>query len=573
MPELQLDLSRPQSQRLAVRIALVPRLRTMILALPRWTPGSYLLREYVGHLEGLRANQNGSDLVLKRRSPFAWQLEGLEPDQPLELSYALQATELTVRTCHLNADHGFLALAAVVLELEGERWAPHRLQLLLPHGWQGFVPLPRQADGSWLAADFDQLIDAPVEAGPHPCHHFEVAGVPHRWVSWGGDLPAEDANWLADVNRVAQACCRLMGVSEPAASDYLFVLHLSEQGYGGLEHDASTVLQFGRRTLRKPEGRRRLLQLVAHEYLHQWNVRRLRPAELAPIDYHQAVVVPTLWFAEGVTSYVDQLLPHAAGCCDAADVLADLGADLSRYKQAKGRFVQSLQASSEEAWVKLYRPHPHAPNQQVSYYLKGAVLALVLDLHLRGHGSWIGAVLQQLWRSHGACRRGYQQADLLAAFAAHAPDLADLLPQWLASTDDPPLEAMLTTVGLKLVPVNASHPSIGAQLEARAAAGVWVARIERDGPAQQAGLEVGDELLALDGERVRSLDDWTLLLGDRCQAEPQRRRDLLICRDGVLRSLVVHAQAPGIERWQLEVDPDAPAAAADRRQAWLLLQP
>ncbi|MFZ9619701.1 MAG: M61 family metallopeptidase [Prochlorococcaceae cyanobacterium] len=573
MVELHLDLSRPQSQRLTVRLQCLPRQRRLRLALPRWTPGSYLLREYVSHLEGLTASQPQHDLRLERLSPFQWQLDGLEPGVPLEISYALQATELTVRTCHLSTEHGFLALAAVVLELEGERWSPHRLHVQLPPSWEGFVPLPQQGDGSWLAATFDQLIDSPLEAGPHPSHSFAVEGVPHRWVSWGGDLPALDPDWLADVTRVCQACCLLMGVHAPAAQSYLFVLHLSEAGYGGLEHDASTVLQFGRRTLKQPHGRRQLLQLVAHEYLHQWNVRRLRPVELAPIDYQQAVVVPTLWFAEGVTSYVDQLLPHAAGCCQASDVLADLGRDLSRYLLAQGRFVQSLQASSEEAWVKLYRPHPHAANQQVSYYLKGAVLALVLDLHLRRHGSWIGAVLQQLWRSHGRSRRGYQQSDLLAAFANHAADLAELLPRWLSSTDDPPLEAMLADVGLKLVPLCASVPTAGWTLEHRPAGGLWIARVERDGPAQQAGLQVGDELVALDGERLRSPDDWALLAGYCAAGEQSPPRALLICRDGLLQTVRLQPQPPAIERWTLEIDPDAPAEASSRRQAWLMLQP
>ena len=567
MPDLHLDLSAPQSQRLAARLTVRPRQPQVSFSLPRWTPGSYLLREYVGHLEGLEVRQNGQLLQARRTSPFAWQLT-LSNLEPLELSYALQATELTVRTCHLCQDHGFLALAAVALQVDGERWSPHRLRLTLPSGWEAFVPLPSQADGSWLASDFDQLIDSPLEVGPHPSYDFAVAGVPHRWVGWGGDLPAQDPAWLHAVTQVALACCRLMGEPRPAADSYLFVLHLTEQGYGGLEHDTSTVLQFGRRSLRKPEGRRRLLQLVAHEYLHQWNVRRLRPVELAPVDYGRAVVVPTLWFAEGVTSYVDQLLPHAAGCCSADEVLADLGDDLSRYKLAQGRAVQSLQASSEEAWVKLYRPHPHAANQQVSYYLKGAVLALVLDLHLRSHGSWLGAVLQQLWQSHGRSRRGYSQEDLLSAFTSQAADLQTLLPHWLQSTDDPPLEPLLATVGLQLVPVLASTATLGWQLEARPAGGLWISRLDRHGPAQQAGLLVGDELIALAGERLRSLEDASLLLGTAADTH-----ELLFCRDGRLRTVSITSQSPAIERWALQADADATAEAQARRAAWLGLQP
>jgi predicted metalloprotease with PDZ domain len=182
----------------------------------------------------------------------------------------------------------------------------------------------------------------------------------------------------------------MMGESAPAASHYLFILHLTEKGYGGLEHDFSSVLQFGRSQLAEPDGRRRLLQLVAHEYLHQWNVRRLRPAELTPIDYDRPMVVPSLWFAEGITSYVDQLIPFAAGIGSEATVLEDLGKDLSRYLLTPGRRVQSLRQSSQEAWVKLYRQDAYSADNQISYYLKGAVVAMVLDLHLRRQNSASG---------------------------------------------------------------------------------------------------------------------------------------------------------------------------------------
>ena len=569
MPELELDLRQPHSQRLEARLSFTPHQARLGLSLPRWTPGSYLLREYVGQLEGLQVRQQGLALVPRRVTPFRWELD-LPCLAPVTLTYAVQATELTVRTAHLNDEHGFLPLAAIVLHIDGERWSPHRLQLRLPADWQAFVPLPQQSDGSWLAADLDHLIDSPVEVGPHPSHRFAVAGVPHRWVGWGGDVPQLDREWLADVERVCLACCRLMGVERPAADDYLFVLHLTESGYGGLEHDTSTVLQFGRRRLTRPEGRRKLLQLVAHEYLHQWNVRRLRPAQLVPIDYDRAVVVPTLWFAEGITSYVDQLLPHAAGCCSAEAVLEDLGEDLSRYFGSQGRFVQSLRASSQEAWVKLYRPHPHAANQQISYYLKGAVLALVLDLHLRRQGSWLGAVLQDLWRSHGRSRRGYSEDDLLDAFAQQAPDLRTLLPQWLTSTEDPPLDGLLAEVGLRLEPVKPAVVGLGWQLEQRPGGGLWLTRINRGGSAQLAGLQVGDELIALGQERVRQLDDLNLLLA---VASPETPLDLLVSREGLLRRFSLRPGPPTIERWQLGVDPAAPPLAHQRREAWLQLRP
>ena len=567
MPDIRISLTQPHRQLVQVRIAVKPQQRRLRLSLPEWTPGSYLIRHYVRRLEGLELWQADRRLALQRRAVAAWQAQ-LNSLEPIEIRYQLLAPELTVRTSQLTAEHAFLAMASVVLAIEGERWSAHRLSLELPEAWQPFVALPQQPDGSWIAADYDQLIDTPVEAGPHPCHRFELAGVPHRWVEWGGDLAREDPAWLGDLQQLCLACCQLMGVERPAADHYLFVLHRTASGYGGLEHDNGSVLQFGRRALAKPEGRRQLLQLVAHEYLHQWNVRRLRPLELATYDYDQAVVIPSLWFAEGVTSYLDQLLPLAAGLSGEAELLEDLGADLSRYLLTAGRQVQSLQASSEEAWVKLYLADAHSGSSQVSYYLKGAVLALVLDLRLRQRGYCLPLVLQQLWRSHGAIGRGYRQAELIAAFAAHDPELSELLPQWLNSTEDPPIAEALAVVGLRLQPEIAPEPWLGWQLEATNA-GLILQRLQRDSPAQLAGLLAGDELLALDGVRLRSPEDLTPLWAAAPWCQP---RQLLWVRDGLVRSGEITAAEPAVQRWRLLVDPEAEPASAARRASWLRLQ-
>ncbi len=572
MPVLHLDLTACQQHLVRVRISHTPRHPRLVVGLPTWTPGSYLIRDYVRQLEGLAIQQAGQALAPRRMTPSSWHLE-LPSLEPIEISYTLLAAELTVRTCHLTDAHGFLVLAAVALEIEGERWSDHRLQLTLPPSWQAFVPLPETPGGGWLARDFDQLVDTPIEVGPHRSHAFSVAGIPHRWVSWGqllhgGDLVENDPLWLEHLERICLACCRLMGVDRPVASAYLFVLHLTDSGYGGLEHDLSSVLQFGRRSLARPDGRNKLLQLVAHEYLHQWNVRRLRPAELTPYRYDQAVVVPSLWFAEGITSYVDQLLPHSAGCCTEADVIAGLGNELSRYLLNQGRRIQSLRASSEEAWVKLYRPDAFSPNSQVSYYLKGAVLALVLDLHLRRHGSGLPIPLRELWASHGAVGRGYREADLIAAFARHAADLADLLPSWLASQEDPPLVAYLAEMGLCLQAKLGDSQGLGCRLEP-GPGGPCAVGVQREGPAARAGLTVGDEWLALDGVRLRTPEDAAELL----RADlPLHAHQLIFCRDGLVRSTTISPDPPTPERWSLLLDPAATETMAEQRRRWLTLE-
>lgn len=571
MPEVRLDLRQPQRQLVEVEIRFPSRPHPQWLRLPAWTPGSYLIRDYVRNLEHLCAEVGGQPSPLQRTGVAEWRLDAAGVSgAPVTLRYRILATELTVRTCHLSDEHGFLALAGVVLQVEGERWSAHGLELLLPTGWRGFVPLPDDGPSRWCARDFDHLIDSPVEAGPHPEHAFTVKGVPHRWVSWGGDLPSQQPTWLEDVARLCRQCCQLMGEPAPAAASYLFILHQPLTGYGGLEHDDGCVLLYGRTELERPGGRRRLLQLVAHEYLHQWNVRRLRPAELSPYDYAGPTIVPTLWFAEGLTSYFDQLIPVAAGLVSEQELLEDLGNELSRYLLTPGRQVQSLRASSQEAWVKLYRQDAHSPDCQISYYLKGAVLALVLDLRLRRRGSWLGAVLQQLWRSHGRCQRGYQEVDLLAAFIDHDPGLAELLPLWLEDQEDPPLQEELAGIGLRLVCERGSQWGSGFSVEVKGGE-LLLRRVERDGPAQRAGLQVGDELLALSGRRLRRPEDLAAALRAGEAEAPQLA--LLFCREGRVRECLIQLDSPPLTAWRLELDPSASAEVHGHRRRWMLLQP
>ncbi len=578
MPHLHLDLRQASSHLVLARLDLQPQRSLLRFALPAWTPGSYLIRDYVRQLEALEVRQSSHVMEPRRSGVNCWELD-LPSLDPVEIHYRVMATELTVRTCHLNDEHGFLALAAVALEVEGERWSPHGLSLALPHGWSGFVPLPNGGPNQWRAVDFDQLIDSPVEVGPHREHRFTVAGVPHRWVSWGTtlnglDLVDADPAWLEAVEQVCLACCRAMGVEQPpcaidgAAEGYLFVLHLTDSGYGGLEHDHSCVLQFGRRSLGKPDGRRKLLQLVAHEYLHQWNVRRLRPAELTPYRYGEPVVIPTLWFAEGITSYLDQLLPHAAGLTSEAEVLEDLGSDLSRYLLSPGRCVQSLKESSQEAWVKLYKPDSYSPNSQVSYYLKGAVVALVLDLQLRSSGSSLLAVLRELWQRFGVQGRGYREADLIEVFARHSPALGEALPIWLRSAEDPPLEPLLLQMGLRLQVETSRLHWCGWELE-DCSGELRLRCVLRHSPAERAGLMIADELLAVDGLRVRRPNDLDAVLQATTAPRPLR---LLCCRDGVIQERQLAPEPPRPSRWWLEPDPLADAAAGARRAAWLQLE-
>ena len=555
-----LDLREPHSHRLTVAITHRPLRPLLRLQLPAWTPGSYLERDYGRHLEGLGASQGGKRLELRRLDRHSWQL-AVTPGEELLISYGLIAVEATVRTNWLDGNGGFLTAAAWALQLEGCRWEPHRLELLLPQGWQVATALTADGQG-WLAHDYDELIDAPISLGALQSLAFAVGGVPHQWVWQGLPQPAPLDRWQQDLPRLCAAACGLMGVERPAADNYLFMTRFCGEGYGGLEHNDCSALIFSRRELASPAGYRRLLQLVAHEYLHQWNVRRLRPRELSPYSYGGAVIVPTLWFAEGVTSYFDSLVVYRAGLCSEAELLAEWAEQITRYRNTPGRWVQSLRESSEEAWVKLYRRDAHSDNQQVSYYLKGQLVAMLIDLQLRAAGGSLELLLQELWRQFGRGGRGYSSEDLIEAIGRWDPQLAQLCEAWLGSTGELPLDSYLQTVGLLLTAQANDNANTGLQLEL-VGRELRVRRVERASPAELGGLAPSDELLALDGERLYSAEQLEQGL------RPLGEHQLLFCRDGLVHTSVLRPTAPQPRQWQLIADPNAPAAPLLLRSQWL----
>ena len=247
----------------------------------------------------------------------------------LRLDYAIEARDLTVRTCHLDPDFASLSLAAVAMDVEGCRWHEHRLTARVPESWRVHVPLP-VVDDAWIAEDFDALVDSPVHAGPFDVERFDVDGHGHELLLIGTPPGGWPPSLTQDIASVCRATCRLMDTPPPAGDRYQLVIQMLENGYGGLEHDHSAVLQFNWPALARPGGLRQLLQLVGHEYLHQWNVRRLRPADYRPYDYGRPVVSEGLWFAEGITSYFDLTTTLLAGFSDRTQFLQDLGDELSR---------------------------------------------------------------------------------------------------------------------------------------------------------------------------------------------------------------------------------------------------
>lgn len=543
--------------------------REQRLSLPVWIPGSYLVREFARHLSGLRAEQGGRSVTLEQLDKTTW-LARCRGREALTVVWQVYAYDNSVRAAWLDAQRGFFNGTSLFLRVEGRETEPHRLELgALPRGWQVATGLSAGKGRRFDAVDYDELVDHPVELGTFWRGGFEVRGVLHEFVV-AGALPGFDGErLLADAKRICETQVAFWdGRRKPHFGRYVFLLNAVDDGYGGLEHRNSTALIASRRDLPRrgvetqSEGYATLLGLISHEYFHTWNVKRLRPAEFARYDYGRENHTELLWFFEGFTSYYDDLLLRRCRLLDDAKYLKLLARTLNQVLGTPGRQVQSLAQASFDAWTKYYRPDENTVNATVSYYSKGALVALLLDLTLRreGRGS-LDAVMRGLWaRSAGG---PVSEADIAAVLAevggrSYAKELA----AWVHGTAELPLREALAAFGVRW---GKDKPTLAQRLGARLSDSGGVLKLQsvlRGGAAERCGLAAGDELIGLDGWRLRRIDDLALL-GAFEQPQP-----VLVARDQRLLTLTLPAaRVEGAVH--LGLDPQADAAVGALRSAWL----
>ncbi|MBE9178006.1 M61 family metallopeptidase [Oculatella sp. LEGE 06141] len=475
------------------------------LKMPVWTPGSYLIREYARHLQDFSATANQS-LNWKKCSKHHWQVETAGQSE-LTIRYRIFANELTVRTNHLDATHGYFNGAALFFYLPGFEHLPVRVTIAPPQpDWQISTALPAVPDQAhtFTAADFDTLVDSPFEVGIHQRYDFEVLGKPHQFGIWGrGNAVPEQI--INDTCRIIEAEAQMFGGLP--YDRYLFLLHLSSQGFGGLEHKNSCTLNYSRLGFRSQEKYHRFMQLVAHEFFHLWNVKRIRPKALEVFDYEQENYTPSLWFSEGTTSYYDILFPLRAGIYDVQTVLRAMGKEISRFLTTPGRRIQPLSESSFDAWIKLYRRDANSDNSQMSYYLKGEMVSLLLDLLIRArhhNARSLDDVMRQMWEQFGHNEVGFTPEQLQQVIETVAEtDLTDFFHRYLDTVEDLPFNQYLEPFGLQLQAHQREDlpPFIGINVK-REQGRELIKFVEYASPAQHAGIDAGDELLAIDGLRV-----------------------------------------------------------------------
>jgi predicted metalloprotease with PDZ domain len=574
-PPLRYGLSLESAARRLLRVTLeVPRpvlQDPLVLRMPAWTPGSYLVREYARHVQGLEARgPDGRAVPTRRVSKDRWRVAA-PGGGPLRVAWLVYANEVSVRSNHADDTHAFVQPTATFLCPEGMEDRPVAVEVAAPPGWTVATSLRRGRGGSYSAPDQEALHDAPIHMGLLRRLPFRVRGVPHEVALWGSGN--EDARGLVrDLRRIVEAGARIFGGLP--YDRYLVHGLLAEGGGGGLEHREGFVFQAPRWGFRPRKARDRVLGLLAHEFFHAWNVRRIRPAGLLPYDLAQEKYTRLLWQFEGVTSYYEAILLRRAGLWSRARALESFADRIGQLLAVPGRREMSLAEASISAWVKFYRPDENSLNSAVSYYLKGSLAGLALDLHLRaasgGRRSYDHA-MRLLWRRYGRRDEPVPEGAMAAVLeeAAGVP-AARLHRRLVEETAEFDWERLFAPFGVRVRRGAAGIPEgwepggwLGVVPEDRGGRTI-LRSVRSDGPAADA-LAAGDEVVALDGLRTDA-DSLPKRLAERRPGDGVR---ITILRGDRLLEETVRLARPPAEKVSLEVDPRAPAAARRLLRGWL----
>ena len=572
----QLDFSERQVQQVTIeaRFSEVTG-DTLDFHLPVWRSGLYLVLDFVGTMSGIEVmDENGLALPFEQTAKSSWQVK--RPDSStgdVIVRYRLYADSLTDRTRHVDAEHAFLNPAAVFVYADGFRDEPVDITLDLPAGWRAESGMEQPEPGHFVAPHYDRLVDSPIEAGTFDLVSFEAGGITIDFLIHG--TWDEDEERLAnDISAIVEASA---GVFESASRSlptdrYLFLLHSGPGLGGGTEYYNSTVVHTDPRSFWDDERWDGFLGLMAHEFFHTWNVKRFRPASIDRYDYQNVNYTELLWVAEGLTSYYDQLLPVRAGLMPVADYRKQLADTIGGVVDNPGYGQDTLARASYEAWTKGYhRGADRAAdkaNRTISFYSQGGLVGLVLDLEIRRISSGqrsLDTVMSALYDDFPLGGGGFTYTDFRVRVAAAGDaNLAERLDGWVYGTEPLPVAQALENIGWSLDREDISEDPVQVSLGVSLRGDPPVVRAPRlNGAAWRAGVNAGDELLALDGVRIGSGLN-TLLR----RYEPEDTIELALFRDGQLKTLGVTLE-PALADHEITVNEDAAQSRRQMRRDWL----
>ncbi len=534
MPEIAFTVSlpKPHTHMLDVEMRVTRGVSQQVpkeelLVMPAWTPGSYLIREFERHVQDFTATDaSGQPLKWEKINKDSWRITS-NGSRDWRAAYRVYANELSVRTNEVNSEHAFWNNAALLMYLEGFLNAPSTLHVLAPQPWKvatGLPPAPGQKN-TFRADNFDILYDSPVEVSNFKTLSFEVKGVPHRIVI-DGEGNYDPEKMRVDVKKIVETEVELMGGEVPY-HDYTFILHLRSNAGGGLEHLNSTALGYpsfgfkpersegvnsaapGASPQRTYQG---FLSLVAHEFFHLWNVKRIRPDALGPFDYTEENYTRLLWVAEGITDYYARLVLRRAGLISENEFLSENAKVFQNLQNTPGRLVMSVEEASFDTWIKYYRQDENSVNSQVDYYDKGAILGLLLDLEVRRQSRGaksLDDVMRYLYTGFYKKNRNYTPHDFQQAFELMAgSSLEQFFANYVRGREEFDYDSALAAAGLRLDKTAATDGSkavekayLGADL-AQEGDRLLVKKVYAGAPAYEQGLNTGDQIIALNNTRT-----------------------------------------------------------------------
>ncbi len=575
------SFSEPQAHYADVEIQLSGNKKDFVdFKMPVWAPGSYLVREFAKNVEGFYAKDaTDRSLAVQKINKNTWRVSA-GGKETIKVAYRVYAYELSVRTSFIDDSHAFLSPTGIFMYAGGLISHPATVTIK-PYGtWKkistGLTPV-KGKENTFYAPDFDILYDSPFEVGNQDVFDFEAAGVKHEVAMYGGGN-YDKTRLAADMAKLVEEETAIF--KENPNKHYVFIVHNTQSGGGGLEHLNSTVLGAPRLSYASETGYKNFLGLVAHEYFHLWNVKRLRPAALGPFDYDNENYTPDLWVAEGFTAYYDNMMLRRAGFYSPEKYLEALCDDIEKVENQAGSKIQPVSEASFDAWIKYYRPNENSKNSTISYYNKGALLGMILDLEIlnatkgqKGLDDVMSGMYDEYYKHQ---KRGYTSEEFKSmAEKVSGISLDDFYRNYVYGIAPLNYNLHLGHAGLNLVNDNAGKntSSLGITTVVKEDR-FLVGSVIRGGAAWTDGLNVNDEIIAVDGYRVTGATDALRTTDlDKLIAERKAgdRVNVLISRDGLVISREVTLKASETGKYRIEADKNASLEQLALRKKWLKL--
>lgn len=540
----QLRMPKPQNHYFEVEMTLSDfKEKELNLKLPVWAPGSYLVREFSKNLNLVKAyDENGKEIQVVKKTKNTWTVKS-NGEKKIKVKYEVYSFELSVRTSFLDLTHGFVSGSGVFMYVDGYKDKSGSLEIVKHPTFSTITTaLPKAKmsiakDGSetFEFSNYDQLVDCPIEIGNHVVFDFTAAGVKHT-VAMYGEGNYDIATLKKDMAKVVQAATDVFGVNPN--KEYVFIIHNVVDGQGGLEHTNSTTLSVNRWTYQGAEYTG-FLSLVAHEYFHLWNVKRVRPIELGPFDYDQENYTSLLWVMEGFTSYYEKLILVRAGFMGKEDFLNKLQGSINYVEGSVGTRVQPVAHASFDAWIKAYRPTENSANTSMTYYSRGSVIASIIDILIIDNSKGkqcLDHFFQHLYKKYFIeMNRGFSETEFKAELEKFVgKNLDEFYKKYIDGTEILPYAEVFDKVGISVVDNTSFKPSFGATVREEGGK-VMVKNVRAGSSAEEAGISVGDEIVGCNSYRV----DQAMLEAMMSGLGTAETADLLIAREEKLFSVKV----------------------------------